>query len=931
MKPSRTDTLMHEAVMDGGGMEIKMDKKWQALELYEIEKQLNTSLEGGLSIREARSRLEKETKQSNGERLSLFVPKRKKLFGALFAFFKAPCVIVLMILSLLSFALGASVGGLFVLLISVIGAMSCGIILMTSEKKQADMLESASPMVKVRRGGSIFYTDGRNAVVGDIIILSSGDLLPCDARIISSESLKVKELIHTKNGIRNRTVEKYAFDFSAEKETKTPDVPNMLYAGSAVISGDAVAVVVSTSENVYLAEYCKGSLLRTAAFSETDATRLDGIFRKFSFFSLISLIVLSLLSLLTMPKEGFLSVFLMITASISMISPMLVKTVKMSIYSSCLDRMARRSKKNGDTSAYVRDIKTVEALSELTDLVLLGKAAFTYGTSHIDALCICGERIEPNADNADVGRLMSYVYTYIKALEQSNYKTELVLDGVKDSLAEHLKSIRFDKKGTDLILSSLYFSPNGSGTGGYACAETPEGAYRLMLTYDRDMLSYCTYIRMKDQALASFAGSGREKLTEFEQSLNKGYGKCLYVISERNGEAVLEGALSLAETSAGSVGEDIEEITKLSVRVLPMISDEMSDELLSLNKAFSQNIAYAAEFKSKGYEVTYDFGKYTAYVGFSDDDHASLIDYMRKIGGTVAAYGIGDEHYGAMSHADVAISCDVLRYSSQKYRESVYEKMPQEGRDSNVRCSQKTRFLSRVLVHRANRSGGGLYSIRRAIKRARGANTALSRSLLYYASIMSMLLPLAAMSPILGIKLLNGIQTACLSVTAVILAANIFVDSDPRGESQRRIKWKSMPKVTWQNKYVVMLILRASVACIFAISVKLLDVFGVFGENASYSMPIFISLIFIAATELFFSGLSFSNRSDGKRRMWICFLSVYLSLLAVCGIITQDFVSKSIFPNGIGTYEFILVPVYLVLYIFVVSVLRLIQRIRKNS
>ncbi len=908
-----------------------MDKKWHALELGEIEKQLNTSLEGGISVKEARARLDAEKRRADGERYSLFVPRSKSSIRTILHFFRIPCMTALILMSLMAFILGAYFGALLILLTAVLGAASCGIILLNAEKKQEDMYEFASPMVKVKRSGSIMYTDGRNAVEGDIIVLKVGDILPCDARIISSKDLIVRELIHTKDGIRNRDIEKHACNIEGGEGVNAPNAINMLYAGSAVIEGEAVAVVVSTADNVYLYEYCNDSLLRTSVFSDGEMTRLDIFFRKVQLISFISLTVLTVLSMLTMKGEGFLSVFLMLLASLSMVSLEVVRAVKVCIFSSLLDRMSKGSKRKRDAVAYIRDIKTLESLSEVTDIVLLGKAAFTHGTYHIGEVWLSGEATAVSTKGEAENRLMSYIYTYIKALDVCGMKTEIVLDGVADSLNDHLKNIKFDKKGADLVLNTLYFAPNEDGTGGYACAETPEAAYRIILTYDREYLTYCSYLRMSDRKLCKLDGASADSLDKFEKSSVKACGKSLYVISETNGIAVLEGAISIIETAAEDIDAISDGVKEMGIRIIPMMSDEVSGALLYSSRAFSEKIAYAEEFKSNGYDITHGFGQYTAYVGFSDDEFAVLIEFMRKAGSVVAAYGVGNEYYGTMSHSDIAISCDIIKYSSQKYRESVYERLPCEGRDANIRCSQKTRFLSKILVHRANRAGGGLESIRRAVRKARGANVSLSGSLLYYASIMSIVLPFSVMSSVLGIELLNGVQTTCLALSSVILAANVFAGAEPHGELMRNCSNKGLGEILGNKKNTFMLILRASLASLVAISVKILDSFGIFGENASYSMPIFISIVLIAAAELFLSSLDFSKRNEGRKRTWICFLAVYSSLLIICGVMTQTVFARELFPNGIGTLEYILVLIYPLLHCILLFVYKLTKKtVKKN-
>ena len=50
----------------------------------------------------------------------------------------------------------------------------------------------SQPKIRVIRNGELYLADSRCVVPGDVIIVSDGDILPCDARIISSNGLSVK-------------------------------------------------------------------------------------------------------------------------------------------------------------------------------------------------------------------------------------------------------------------------------------------------------------------------------------------------------------------------------------------------------------------------------------------------------------------------------------------------------------------------------------------------------------------------------------------------------------------------------------------------------------------------------------------------------------------------------------------------------------------
>jgi Ca2+-transporting ATPase len=127
-----------------------------------------------------------------------------------------------------------------------------GIVLINSligffhERRAEQALEALgrilTPKARLRRNGKILEAVVVDIVPGDILLLSQGDRVPADARIISAKNLSVNESLLTGESLPER------------KETKPlpkdslplPDRKNMLYAGTLVESGSAEAVVVAT-------------------------------------------------------------------------------------------------------------------------------------------------------------------------------------------------------------------------------------------------------------------------------------------------------------------------------------------------------------------------------------------------------------------------------------------------------------------------------------------------------------------------------------------------------------------------------------------------------------------------------------------------------------------------------------------------------------
>jgi len=94
---------------------------------------------------------------------------------------------------------------------------------------------------RVRRDGFETTVDAEDLVPGDIVVLNSGDRVPADCRLLEAARLETEESALTGE---SNTVEKAAAPVPAL--TTLADRRCMLYLGTAVAAGRAIAVVVST-------------------------------------------------------------------------------------------------------------------------------------------------------------------------------------------------------------------------------------------------------------------------------------------------------------------------------------------------------------------------------------------------------------------------------------------------------------------------------------------------------------------------------------------------------------------------------------------------------------------------------------------------------------------------------------------------------------
>ncbi|MCT3800851.1 magnesium-translocating P-type ATPase [Elizabethkingia anophelis] len=121
-------------------------------------------------------------------------------------------------------------------------------------------------------------------VPGDIILLSAGDMVPADCRILKSKDLFISESILTGEAL---PVEKNAFAIKNAKEQNPLTLQNICFMGTNVISGSATVVVANTGIFTYF-----GSISRNLV-SKRPETSFDIGVNKVSFLLIQFMLVMT--------------------------------------------------------------------------------------------------------------------------------------------------------------------------------------------------------------------------------------------------------------------------------------------------------------------------------------------------------------------------------------------------------------------------------------------------------------------------------------------------------------------------------------------------------------------------------------------------------------------------------------------------------------
>ena len=179
------------------------------------------------------------------------IPSKKKdsILKIFFSGLLDPIVLLLVFTVIVSFIIGEYIDGIVVSFIILLDLI-LGTIEEYRAEKNADSLKNLIKYdVKVIRDNEEKLIGSEYLVPGDIVLLESGDKIPCDMRIISSSNLQVDESILT-----GESISIHKMDTIIPKETSLQERSNMLYAGSSIVTGRARAIVVNTGLNTYVGQ-----------------------------------------------------------------------------------------------------------------------------------------------------------------------------------------------------------------------------------------------------------------------------------------------------------------------------------------------------------------------------------------------------------------------------------------------------------------------------------------------------------------------------------------------------------------------------------------------------------------------------------------------------------------------------------------------------
>ncbi|WP_250254003.1 magnesium-translocating P-type ATPase [Chryseobacterium sp. Marseille-Q3244] len=491
-------------------------------------------------------------------------------------------------------------------------------------------------------------------VSGDIVILSAGDMVPADCRILKSKDLFISESILTGEAL---PVEKNAFPIRDAKNRNPLTLQNICFMGTNVVSGSATVVVVNTSIFTYF-----GSISRSLV-SKRPETAFDIGVNKVSFLLIRFMLVMTPVIFLIngFVKGDWMQALLFAIAVAVGLTP---EMLPMIVTANLAKGAVNMSKKK----VIVKRLNAIQNIGAM-DILCTDKT----GTLTLDKIVL---ETHLNVRGLDDDEVLKWAY--LNSFHQTGLKNLLdqaVLDHAEvhnlmkaDELYLKVDEIPFDfeRRRMSVILN------------------TSKGKH-LMISKGavEEMLSLCTYaldpgddhsLHIENDNIIPLDDLMKEKIIRMSEKLNaEGLRVLLVAIREFEGDhplnysvadenhLILTGFIGFLDPAKPSAEPSIKALHKLGVEVKVITGDnDIVAKKICHDVGIPINtIMLGDELENMSdEELSKDMDLYSVFAKVSPLQKQRIVKILRSKGHTVGFMGDGINDAAAIKEADVGISVD---------------------------------------------------------------------------------------------------------------------------------------------------------------------------------------------------------------------------------------------------------------------------------
>ncbi len=483
-------------------------------------------------------------------------------------------------------------------------------------------------------------------VPGDVVMLSAGDMVPADMRIIEVKDLFVSQstLTGESDGIEKMP------ELLDEKHRSgsVVDLENICFMGSTVLSGSATGIVFETGNDTFLGTIAKGIAGHRAETAfDKGITKVSLLLIRYMLIMVPFVFVVNGIT-----KGDWFEAFLFgISIAVGLTPEMLPMIVSANLSLGAVNMSKKKT--------IVKDLNSIQNFGAMN--VLCTDKTGTLTRDHI----VLERHINADGTADNNNRILRHAYfnSYFQT-GLKNLMDRAILSHVKDLELEHLSDEykKVDEIPFDFVRRRL------------SVVVEDNAGKRQIITKGavEEMLSVCSYMELEGQVLP-LAGDTKQKAEEIVSEMNNQGMRVLALAQksfidkdhdfavEDESDMVLIGYLAFLDPPKESAAQAIRQLNEHGIEVKVLSGD--NDAVV---KTISRQVGIPTEYAVSGpqFAAMTDHQKLEAvthgniFAKLTPVQKVEIVQLLQKLDNTVGFLGDGINDAAALRESDIGISVD---------------------------------------------------------------------------------------------------------------------------------------------------------------------------------------------------------------------------------------------------------------------------------
>ena len=511
-----------------------------------------------------------------------------------------------------------------------------------SNKAAEKLKELVATTATVIRDGKEKQIPLKEVVLGDIVVLSAGSMIPADLRIIEAKDLYVGQSALT--GESDSVKKSVDSELQPEDLTNIADLDTICFMGTNVQSGSAKGVVIKTADDTYFGKIAKS--ISSGKPKTSFQTGIEGISKLLIRFMVI---LIPIIFILNVGKHQTATAFTFSVAIAICITPLLLPVILSSSLSKGAVRMSKKK-------TIVKQLDSIENFGAM-NILCTDKT----GTLTEDKI-VLEKYLDINGDE-DL-RILKHAFlnSYFQTGLKGNIDEAVIARGLDNGMKSFEKTYKkvdeipfdFSRRRLSVVLD--------------------DGKKKQMITKGavEEILNICTLVDYKGE-VSPITKQIKEKILKISKELNE-EGLRVVAVCQKNdilnvkefnvsveNNMVLMGFIGFLDPPKKTAKESIEKLNKSGIRVIVLTGDNAEVTRCVCNKVGinSKKIITGNQIdKLSDIALRRHLRDTNIFAKLSPIQKARIVRLLRESGNTVGYMGDGINDSPSLTNSDVGVSVD---------------------------------------------------------------------------------------------------------------------------------------------------------------------------------------------------------------------------------------------------------------------------------